>query len=112
MKKIEAIVKPFKLEEIKEALEELGVRGMTITEVSGYGQQKGQAQTLRGKQYEVDYVPKLKLEIVVSRKIASEAVKAVSRAANITSPNGGRVFSSTVDKAIRIRTGEQGERAL
>lgn len=112
MKKIEAIVKPFKLEEIKEALEELGVHGMTVTEVSGYGQQKGRALTLRGKEYDVDYVPKLKLEIVVSRKIASEAVKTVTRVANVASPGGGKVFSSNVDQAIRIRTGEHGERAL
>ena len=112
MKKIEAIVKPFKLEEIKDALGELGVEGMTITEVKGFGRQKGHTEIYRGSEYTVDFLPKIKLEIVVSDNLLDNAVAAIIKAAKTGKIGDGKVFVSDVEEAIRIRTEEKGEQAV
>ena len=112
MKKIEAIVKPFKLEEVKDALAGVGIDGMTVTEVKGFGRQKGHTEIYRGSEYTVDFLPKIKLEIVLSDSDLDAAVDAIVKAAKTGKIGDGKVFVSTVDSAIRIRTEETGELAV
>jgi len=112
MKKIEAIVKPFKLEEIKDALAELGVEGMTVIEVKGFGRQKGHTEIYRGSEYTVDFLPKIKIEVVLSDDQAEQAVAAIVKAARTGKIGDGKVFVSTIDEAVRIRTEEKGELAV
>jgi len=112
MKKIEAIIKPFKLEEVKEALAEVGVQGMTVTEVKGFGRQKGHTEIYRGSEYTVDFLPKVKLEIVVDDEDASSVAEAIVKSANTGKIGDGKVFISPVEEAIRIRTGETGNDAV
>jgi nitrogen regulatory protein PII len=112
MKKIEAIIKPFKLDEVKEALTEIGVQGMTVTEVKGFGRQKGHKEVYRGAEYVVEFVPKVKVEIVVADALAQRAVEAIVRAAKTGSIGDGKIFVTSLTDAVRIRTGETGEGAL
>ncbi len=112
MKKIEAIIKPFKLEEVKEALAEVGVQGMTVTEVKGFGRQKGHTEIYRGSEYTVDFLPKVKIEIVVDDAQAGGVAAAIVKSANTGKIGDGKVFISTVEEAIRIRTGETGSSAV
>jgi nitrogen regulatory protein P-II 1 len=112
MKKIEAIIKPFKLEEVKEALAEVGVQGMTITEVKGFGRQKGHKELYRGAEYVVEFLPKVKIEIIVGDEVLEEVVKAIVKGASTGRIGDGKIFVSPVDDAIRIRTGESGDVAI
>ena len=112
MKKLEAIIKPFKLEEVKDALAELGVEGMTVTEVKGFGRQKGHTELYRGAEYVVDFLPKLKLEVVVGDEQVEGALEAIQRAAKTGKIGDGKIFVFDVEQVIRIRTGETGEEAL
>ncbi|KAB2662204.1 MAG: P-II family nitrogen regulator [Verrucomicrobia bacterium] len=112
MKKIEAIIKPFKLEEVKEALHEAGIQGMNVTEVKGFGRQKGHTEIYRGAEYTVDFLPKLKLEIVVADPQADAAVAAIIKAAKTGKIGDGKIFVSNVEEAIRIRTEERGTSAV
>jgi nitrogen regulatory protein P-II 1 len=112
MKKIEAIIKPFKLEEVKDALGEVGVEGMTVSEVKGFGRQKGHTEIYRGSEYTVDFLPKIKLEVVIADEHLNEAVEAIVRSAKTGKIGDGKVFVSTIDEAIRIRTEEKGESAV
>jgi nitrogen regulatory protein PII len=112
MKKIEAIIKPFKLEEVKDALGEVGITGMTVTEVKGFGRQKGHTEIYRGNEYTVDFLPKIKLEIVVADNVVQSAVEAIVNAAKTGKIGDGKVFVSTVEEVLRIRTEERGERAV
>ncbi len=112
MKKIEAIIKPFKLEEVKDALSEIGIEGMTVTEVKGFGRQKGHTEIYRGSEYTVDFLPKIKLEIVVGDGVVDGAVGAIIKAAKTGKIGDGKVFVSAIDQAVRIRTEEKGEQAL
>lgn len=112
MKKIEAIIRPFKLDDVKEALLEEGIRGMTITEVRGYGRQKGHKETYRGSEYQIEFVPKLKIEIVVEDTLAEKALDAILRTAKTGQVGDGKIFISEISDAIRIRTDESGEAAL
>jgi nitrogen regulatory protein PII len=112
MKKIEAIIKPFKLDEVKEALTDLGVQGMTVTEVKGFGRQKGHKEVYRGAEYVVEFVPKVKIEIVVSDAMAQRAVETIVRAAKTGTIGDGKIFVTPLGEAVRIRTGETGEGAL
>ena len=112
MKKIEAIVKPFKLDEVKEALQGIGIQGMTVTEVKGFGRQKGHTELYRGAEYVVDFLPKIKIELVLSDELADKAVSAISEAANTGRIGDGKIFVLPVEEAIRIRTGERGEEAV
>jgi len=112
MKKIEAIIKPFKLDDVKEALSEMGIYGMTVTEVNGYGRQKGHKEIYRGAEYVVDFVPKIKIEIVVSDERAEETIETVRTAANSGKIGDGKIFVSHIEQVIRVRTGETGTEAL
>ena len=112
MKKIEAIIKPFKLEEVKTALADIGIEGMTVTEVKGFGRQKGHTEIYRGSEYTVDFLPKVKLDVVVSDDIAEKAVEAIIKAAKTGKIGDGKIFIFSVEQAIRIRTEEQGDRAV
>ncbi len=112
MRKIEAIIKPFKLEEVKEALSAVGIQGLTVTEVKGFGRQKGHKELYRGAEYVVEFLPKVKLEIVVPQEKANDVVTAISKAASTGRIGDGKIFISPVDDAIRIRTGESGDVAL
>ena len=112
MKKIEAIIKPFKLDEVKDALLEIGVQGMTISEVKGFGRQKGHKETYRGAEYTIEFVPKVKLEIVVADGVADRAVQVIIEKAKTGSIGDGKIFISKLDQAVRIRTGESGDSAL
>ncbi len=112
MKKIEAIIKPFKLEEVKEALAEIGVEGMTVSEVKGFGRQKGHTEIYRGSEYTVDFLPKIKLEVVLVDELVEKAVAAVVKAAKTGKIGDGNVFISPVTEAVRIRTEETGEKAV
>jgi len=112
MKKIEAIIKPFKLEDVKEALAELGVEGMTVSEVKGFGRQKGHTEIYRGSEYTVDFLPKIKLEIVLADSQVTGAVDAIVKAAKTGKIGDGKVFVSPIENAIRIRTEETGEQAV
>ena len=112
MKKIEAIIKPFKLEEVKDALGEVGIEGMTVTEVKGFGRQKGHTEIYRGSEYTVDFLPKIKLELVVADKLVDQAVETIVKAAKTGKIGDGKVFVSNVEEAVRIRTDEKGEQAV
>ena len=112
MKKIEAIIKPFKLEEVKEALSELGIEGMTVTEVKGFGRQKGHTEIYRGSEYTVDFLPKIKLEIVLNDDLVDSASGANVKAAKTGKIGDGKIFISTVEEAVRIRTEETGDKAV
>ncbi len=112
MKKIEAIIKPFKLDEVKEALQEVGLQGMTVLEAKGFGRQKGHTELYRGAEYVVDFLPKLKLELVVADDQVEPALEAIQTAAKTGKIGDGKIFVSDVQQAIRIRTGESGESAL
>ncbi len=112
MKKIEAIIKPFKLEEVKEALSEVGIEGMTVTEVKGFGRQKGHTEIYRGSEYTVDFLPKLKLEVVAADAQVDIAVAAIVKAAKTGKIGDGKVFISPVEQAVRIRTEETGDAAV
>ena len=112
MKKIEAIIKPFKLEEVKDALGEIGIEGMTISEVKGFGRQKGHTEIYRGSEYTVDFLPKIKLDIVVSNQVADRVVEAIVAAARTGKIGDGKVFISEIEEAVRIRTEERGNLAV
>ena len=112
MKKIEAIVKPFKLDEVKEALHEVGLQGITVTEAKGFGRQKGHTELYRGAEYVVDFLPKIKLEIVLDDNLLERALEAIQKAAHTGRIGDGKIFVSTVEEAVRIRTGETGNEAI
>ena len=112
MKKIEAIIKPFKLEEVKDSLGDIGLEGMTVTEVKGFGRQKGHTEIYRGSEYSVDFLPKLKLEIVTSNDRADPAIAAIMKAAKTGKIGDGKIFVSEIKDSIRIRTEEKGDKAL
>lgn len=112
MKKIEAIIKPFKLDEVKEALQEIGLQGITVIEAKGFGRQKGHTELYRGAEYVVDFLPKVKVEIVIDDELVEKAVEAIQNAAKTGRIGDGKLFISTIDDAIRIRTGETGSSAL
>jgi nitrogen regulatory protein PII len=112
MKKIEAIIKPFKLEEVKEALADLGIEGMTVSEVKGFGRQKGHTEIYRGSEYTVDFLPKIKIEIVLADSVVENATSAIVKAAKTGKIGDGKVFVSPVDEAVRIRTDETGDSAV
>jgi nitrogen regulatory protein P-II 1 len=112
MKKIEAIIKPFKLDDVKEALTEIGVIGMTVLEVRGFGRQKGHTELYRGSEYTIDFLPKVKLELVVADSVVSKVVETIIAAAKTGSIGDGKVFVLPVEEAVRIRTGERGEDAI
>lgn len=112
MKKIEAIIKPFKTEDVKDALAEIGIEGMTVSEVKGYGRQKGHTEIYRGSEYTVDFLPKVRFEVVVADSMLSKAVDAISRAAKTGKIGDGKIFVLPLDEAIRIRTDERGENAI
>ncbi len=112
MKKIEAVVKPFKLEEVREALAEVGVTGLTVTEVKGFGRQKGHTELYRGAEYVVDFLPKVKIEVVVTEKMLESAIEAIIKAARTGKIGDGKIFVTSVDHVVRIRTGETNEAAV
>ena len=112
MKKIEAIIKPFKLDEVKEALQEIGLQGITVTEAKGFGRQKGHTELYRGAEYVVDFLPKVKVEVVVADALLEKAMDAIVKAARTGKIGDGKIFVSTIEEAIRIRTGESGLDAI
>jgi nitrogen regulatory protein PII len=112
MKKIEAIIKPFKLDDVKEALNDIGIQGMTVSEVKGYGRQKGHKEIYRGAEYVVDFIPKLKIEVVVDAARAEEVIETITNASNTGKLGDGKIFVLPVDQAVRVRTGEKGKDAL
>jgi len=112
MKKIEAIIKPFKLDEVKNALHEVGVTGMTVTEVKGFGRQKGHTEVYRGAEYVIDFLPKIKIEVVLDDALVERAVQAVQESARTDEIGDGKIFVIPIEQAIRIRTGEQGPDAV
>ena len=112
VKKIEAIIKPFKLDEIKEALSEAGITGMTISEVKGFGRQKGHTELYRGAEYVVDFIPKIKVEVVVPDSLVEKAIETIMESARTGKIGDGKIFVSPVEDAVRIRTGERGESAI
>src|SRR6201986_3330563 len=112
MKKIEAIIKPFKLEEVKEALNKVGVQGLTVTEAKGYGRQKGHTELYRGAEYVVDFLPKVKIEVVLEDTLLERAIEAIQHAAHTGRIGDGKIFVTTIDAVIRIRTGETGAQAI
>lgn len=112
MKKIEAVIKPFKLDEVKGALTEIGIQGMTVTEVKGFGRQKGHTELYRGAEYVVDFIPKIKIEIIVPDNIADKATDIIGRTARTGKIGDGKIFVSNIEDAVRIRTGQRGEEAI
>jgi len=112
MKKIEAVIKPFKLDEVREALSDIGVTGLTVTEVKGFGRQKGHTELYRGAEYVVDFLPKVKLEVVVADSLLERAMEAIIAAARTGKIGDGKIFVSSVEQVVRIRTGESGEAAI
>jgi nitrogen regulatory protein P-II 1 len=112
MKKIEAVIKPFKLDEVKEALHEVGIKGITVTEAKGFGRQKGHTELYRGAEYVVDFLPKVKLEVIIEDNLAERAVEAIQQAAKTGRIGDGKIFVSSIDEVIRIRTGERGPDAV
>ncbi|MDA0262493.1 MAG: P-II family nitrogen regulator [Proteobacteria bacterium] len=112
MKKIEAIVKPFKLDEVKEALHEIGLQGMTVIEAKGFGRQKGHTELYRGAEYVVDFLPKVKIEIVIEDALVERAIEAIQQAAHTGRIGDGKIFVTNIEEAIRIRTGEKGREAV
>lgn len=112
MKKIEAIMKPFKLDEVKDALNEIGIQGMTVTEVKGFGRQKGHTELYRGAEYVVDFIPKIKIEIVATDALAPKVVSVIEKSAKTGKIGDGKIFVSAIEEIVRIRTGERGESAV
>ena len=112
MKKIEAIIKPFKLDEVKEALHDVGVSGITVTEAKGFGRQKGHTELYRGAEYVVDFLPKVKVEVVLDDALVDRAIEAIQKAAHTGRIGDGKIFVSSIEEAIRIRTGERGTDAI
>ena len=112
MKKIEAIIKPFKLDEVKDSLHDVGISGITVTEAKGFGRQKGHTELYRGAEYVVDFLPKVKVEVIVEDSILEKAVEAIQQAAHTGRIGDGKIFVSTIEQAIRIRTGESGSDAI
>jgi len=112
MKKIEAIIKPFKLDEVKEALHEVGIKGITVTEAKGFGRQKGHTELYRGAEYVVDFLPKVKVDVVLADGMVDSAIEAIVRAARTGKIGDGKIFVTAVEQVIRIRTGESGEEAV
>ncbi len=112
MKKVEAIIKPFKLDEVKDQLNEIGVKGITVSEVKGFGRQKGHAELYRGAEYIVDFLPKIKLEIIVSDELVDNVINAVTKSAKTGRIGDGKIFVTSLEDTIRIRTGERGEEAV
>jgi len=112
MRKVEAIIKPFKLDEVKEALNEIGIQGITVSEVKGFGRQKGHTELYRGAEYVVDFIPKIKMEIIVADDIVTQVVDAIAGAAKTGRIGDGKIFVTPIDEIIRIRTGERGEDAI
>jgi nitrogen regulatory protein P-II 1 len=112
MKKIEAVIKPFKLEEVRETLSEIGITGLTVTEVKGFGRQKGHTELYRGAEYVVDFLPKIKLELIVADNLVEASMEAIIKAARTGKIGDGKIFVSSVEQVIRIRTGETGEAAI
>ncbi len=112
MKKIEAIIKPFKLDEVKESLQEMGIQGLSVIEAKGFGRQKGHTELYRGAEYVVDFLPKVKIELVVADDVAEDAIAAITNAAKTGKIGDGKIFVSSIEQAIRIRTGEDGADAL
>jgi len=112
MKKIEAIIKPFKLDEVKDALQEAGVHGITVTEAKGFGRQKGHTELYRGAEYVVDFLPKLKIDIVISDNLLEQAIEAIQKSAHTGRIGDGKIFVTNIEQAVRIRTGESGETAI
>jgi len=112
LKKVEAIIKPFKLDEVKEALNEIGIQGITVSEVKGFGRQKGHTELYRGAEYVVDFIPKIKMEIIVSDEIVNKVVETIEQAAKTGRIGDGKIFVTPVEEVVRIRTGERGEDAL
>ncbi len=112
MKKIEAIIKPFKLDEVKEALHEIGLQGITVVEAKGFGRQKGHTELYRGAEYVVDFLPKVKVEVVLEDNLVERAIEAIQQAAHTGRIGDGKIFVTTIDEAIRIRTGERGRDAV
>ena len=109
MKKIEAIIKPFKLDDVKHALTKIGVQGMTVLEVKGFGRQKGHTEVYRGAEYTIDFVPKAKIELIVTDELAAQAIETIERAAKTGKIGDGKIFISTIEEVIRIRTGKRGK---
>ncbi|MDL1973910.1 MAG: P-II family nitrogen regulator [Deltaproteobacteria bacterium] len=112
MKKIEAIIKPFKLDDVKEALTEIGVHGMTVSEVKGFGRQMGHTEIYRGAEYQVDFVPKIRLEVVVDSEVAPQVVNVIEQKAKTGAIGDGKIFVTSLDEVVRIRTGERGVEAI
>ncbi len=112
MKKIEAIIKPFKLEEVKDALTKIGIQGMTVSEVKGFGRQKGHAEYYRGAEYATDFIPKVQIELIVTEDMLSQVLETIARTAKTGKIGDGKIFVSPVEQVIRIRTGEQGKEAI
>ena len=112
MKKIEAIIKPFKLDDVKEALNGIGIKGMTVSDVKGYGRQKGHTEIYRGAEYEVDFIPKTKLEIIIDASLVDQVVNTIREAANTDKIGDGKIFVLPIDDVIRVRTGERGKEAI
>ena len=112
MKKIEAVIKPFKLDEVREALSEVGITGLTVTEVKGFGRQKGHTELYRGAEYVVDFLPKIKLEVIVASDVAEQAIEAIIKAARTGKIGDGKIFVMPVEQVVRIRTGETNESAI
>jgi nitrogen regulatory protein P-II 1 len=112
LKKVEAIIKPFKLDEVKEALNEVGIQGITVSEVKGFGRQKGHTELYRGAEYVVDFIPKIKMEIIVTDEIVGKVIETIEQAAKTGRIGDGKIFVSSVEEVIRIRTGEKGEDAI
>ena len=112
MKKVEAIIKPFKLDEVREALSEIGVTGLTVTEVKGFGRQKGHTELYRGAEYVVDFLPKVKVDVIVTDAMVDQAIEAIVKAARTGKIGDGKIFVTTVEQVVRIRTGESGDAAI
>jgi nitrogen regulatory protein P-II 1 len=112
MKKVEAIIRPFRIDDVREALADIGVKGMTLTEVKGYGRQKGHTEVYRGSEYQIDFLPKIKLEVIVADAVADQVVDAIMKAAKTGQVGDGKIFVYPVEDVIRVRTGESGEEAL
>ena len=112
MRKVEAIIKPFKLDEVKEALNEIGIQGITVSEVKGFGRQKGHTELYRGAEYVVDFIPKIKMEIIVSDQVVTQVVDVIAEAAKTGRIGDGKIYVTPIDEIVRIRTGERGEDAI
>ncbi len=112
MKKVEAIIKPFKLDDVREALSEIGITGMTATEVKGFGRQKGHTELYRGAEYVIDFLPKVKIEVVIAESMVDQCIEAITNAARTGKIGDGKIFVSNIERTVRIRTGEEGEDAI